>query len=222
MSAQVEQGLSVDDGRPDGIRLLLADDHTITREGTRHLLEAEGFEVVGEAADGEEAVRLCLRLKPTVLILDVAMPGLNGVQVAQRVRERLKETEIIVLTGFDNEQYAATLLRLGVKGYLSKAVSSRELVSAVWTVARGGCHIKTLSSGVLDSRKATSGRDAPTPRERDVLSLVADGLRNRDIAHSLRISERTVQFHIAQLFAKLDVASRTELVCSARRRGWLS
>jgi DNA-binding NarL/FixJ family response regulator len=220
---QAEQGLVVNGDESNRIRLLLADDHTITREGTRRLLEAEaGFEVVGEAADGEEAIRLCQQLRPTVLILDVAMPGLNGVQVAQRVRELLKETRIIVLTGFDNEQYAATLLQLGVNGYLSKSVSSRELVSAVRTVAKGGCHIQTLSTRNKDSLTTASSKDTPTPREREVLSLVAEGQRNRNIALSLQISERTVQFHIAQLFAKLDAASRTELVCSARRHGWIS
>jgi DNA-binding NarL/FixJ family response regulator len=220
---EVEQDLLADGEAPNPIRLLLADDHTITREGTRRLLEAEdGFEVVGEAADGEEAIRLCRQLRPTVLILDVAMPGLNGIQVAQIVREQLLETRIIVLTGFDNEQYAATLLRLGVNGYLSKSVSSRELVSAVRTVAQGGLHIQTLSSGARDSLTAATGKEAPTPREREVLSLVAEGQRNRDIACSLRISERTVQFHIAQLFAKLDASSRTEMVGSARRHGWIS
>ncbi len=204
----------------DRVQVLLADDHTITREGTRLLLEAEhDLEIVGEAVDGEEAVAMAHRLKPDILLLDISMPRLNGVQVAEIIGQTQPELRIVVLTGYDNEQYARALVRLGVRGYLPKAASSRELVDALRIIARGGVHFQSTSGPFPFGRGNMPSDDNPTPREMDVLRLVAEGLRNRDIAQRLSTSERTVQFHLANLFAKMSAASRTELVHLARQKG---
>ncbi len=204
------------------IRVLLADDHAITREGTRHLLEAEpDFAVVAEAADGEETVRLAQALRPDIVVLDISMPGLNGIQVGEILRQTVPETRIVVLTGYDNEQYAKALLRLGVSGYLSKTASSRELASALRSAYADRLYVQPPIVSLLTSSLASQA-DEPTPRELEVLRLVAQGQRNRDIARQLHTSERTVQFHLANLFGKLEVGSRTEMVYRARQKGWIT
>jgi DNA-binding NarL/FixJ family response regulator len=204
------------------IRILLADDHAITREGTRRLLELEAdFQVVAEAADGREAVDLTRRHRPDVLILDVSMPVLSGIQVAHTVREELPDTRIVVLTGYDNDQYALALLRLGVSGYLSKAASSRELVGALRRVYAGETCFQPGVAGLVRPEGMVGAEETLTPRELEVLRLVAEGQRNREIAKCLVVSERTIQFHLSQLFAKLDASSRTEVVHRARQRGWI-
>jgi DNA-binding NarL/FixJ family response regulator len=203
-------------------RVLLADDHTITREGTRMLLANEDdLEIVGEAVDGEEAVELTQQLRPDVLLLDISMPKVNGVQVAQQLSQNSPDVRIVVLTGYDNEQYARALVRLGVRGYLPKSASSRDLVDALRVVARGGVHYQSASEPSPFGRPGGAPDETPTPREMAVLRLVAQGLRNRDIAQRLSTSERTVQFHLANLFAKLSASSRTELVHLARQRGMI-
>ncbi len=203
------------------IRILLADDHAITREGTRRFLEAEhDLEVVAEAADGVETVRLAEALHPDILLLDISMPYLDGIQVVRALGVTIAAMRIVVLTGYDNRHYVQTLVRLGVKGYLSKATSSSELVAALRAIHGGGMYLQTQISAQIPSQ-ATSLED-PTPRELEVLRLAAEGLRNREIAAQLATSERTVKFHLGNLFGKLQVASRTEMTAQARRRGWLS
>ncbi|MGH2460157.1 MAG: response regulator transcription factor [Chloroflexota bacterium] len=205
------------------IRLVLADDHTVTREGTRRLLEGEGdLEIIGEAADGDEAVRLVRQLRPDLLVLDVSMPGRDGLDVARELRAAFPETKILILTGYgDNGQYARALLRLGVHGYLSKTVRARELIGAIQTIAAGGRCFQAPIAGVAGAPTEANAADEPTAREEEILRLVAAGLRNRDIAHRLGTSERTVEFHLTNLFAKFGVASRTELLLHARQQGWL-
>lgn len=205
------------------IRILLADDHTITREGTRRLLEAEAdFAIAGEAADGDEAIRLVQQLRPDVLVLDVSMPGRDGIAVAREIREWCPETKIVVLTGHgDNPQYARALLRLGVRGYLAKTVAARELVAAIRSVAAGGRYLQGEIVGLMKAAAEVRASDLPTARELEVLRLVAAGLRNREIAQRLGLRERTVQFHLGNLFTKFGATSRTELVHRAHRAGLL-
>lgn len=204
------------------IRILLADDHAITREGTRRLLESEpDLEVIGEAGNGEEALRLAEELRPDILVLDISMPGLNGIQVAETIRLKLPEIRIIILTGYESEQYARALVRLGVNGYLSKTASSEELATALRTVQSGQSYFQPAVVELLRDNAAPGTGDEPTPREMEVLLLVAEGLRNKEIARRLSTSERTVQFHLGNLFSKLQAGSRTELVHLARQKGWL-
>lgn len=205
----------------DPVRILLADDHAITREGTRRLLEGHpGVEVVAEAVDGHDAVRLTRELRPDLLLLDIAMPRLDGVQVAQTLRREMPEVRLVVLTGYASDQYALALIRLGVQGLLSKTASSEELVRAVRAVQAGRRYFQPEVAGVLHTA-ATAVGDGPTLKEMDVLHLVAQGLKNRDIARELSSAERTVRFHLENLFTKLRATSRTDLVHRARKKGWL-
>lgn len=205
------------------IRILVADDHITTRESLcRCLNEDAELDVVGEAGDGEETLRLARALQPDVLLLDISMPGLNGVQVAQVLRAALPQTRIVVLTGYgDNAEYAHALLRLGVRGYLSKTASLTEIVAALHTVQAGQTYVQPTVTALL----ATSAREEPadklTPRELDVLRLVAQGKSNTAIAKHLYITKRTVEFHLNNLFTKLHAASRTEAVYRAQQKKWL-
>lgn len=204
------------------IRVLLADDHAITREGTRRLLEAEGgLRVVAEAADGEEATLLTQDLKPDILLLDISMPGLNGIQVAQILRRTAPETKIVVLTGYDNEQYAQALVHLGASGYLSKTTSSQELIRALRFVHAGHTYFQPAIEETIAVTAGTLATDQLTPRELEVLRLVAEGYRNAEIAKETLTSQRTVQYHLSNLFAKLGANSRTEVVHLARQKGWI-
>ncbi|HEX6510164.1 MAG TPA: response regulator transcription factor [Chloroflexota bacterium] len=204
------------------MRILLADDHAITREGTRRLLEAEAdLDVIAEAADGEEAVRLVEALHPDILLLDISMPRLNGVQVVKELAESAPQTHIVVLTGYDNEHYLEALTRLGVRGYLPKSASSRELVSALRAVYAGESYLKSDITGGASDVGGLAPAGKPTPRELEVLRLVAQGASNHDIALRLSMSQRTVQFHLSRLFAKLDARSRTQVAHLARQRGWI-
>lgn len=204
------------------ITVVLADDHAITREGTRKLLEATNeFVVVGEAADGAEAVRLTQQLRPDILLLDISMPGLNGIQVAQAIRKAVPETRIVVLTGYDNEQYAQALVHLGARGYLSKTTGSQELMRALRFVYAGHVYFQPAIETELASNSAGATKEEPTAKELEVLRLVAKGLRNAEIAQQMLSSQRTVQFHLSNLFEKLGANSRTEAVHLARQKGWI-
>ena len=206
------------------IRVLLADDHVTTREGLRRLLDEDAaLEVVGVAGDGEETVRLARELRPDILLLDISMPLLNGVEVARVLETALPETRIVVLTGYsDSEEYARALLRLGVKGYLSKTASLEEVIDALRSVHAGHTHMEPAVSALLASADQPGPEERPTPRELDVLRLVAKGYGNADIAKDLFIVERTVEFHVTNLLGKLQASSRTEAVYLARQKKWLT
>ncbi len=205
------------------IRVLLADDHVTTREGLRRLLDEDAaVEVIGVAGDGEETVRLARELRPDILLLDISMPGLNGVEVARTLETTLPETRIVVLTGYsDSEEYARALLRLGVKGYLSKTASVEEVIGALRSVHAGHTHMEPAVSALLASTERRKPEERPTPRELDVLRLVAKGYGNADIAKELFIVERPVEFHVTNLLGKLQAFSRTEAVYLARQKKWL-
>jgi NarL family two-component system response regulator LiaR len=215
----------------DKIRILIADDHAVVREGTRTLLEREpDMEVVGEAADGEEALRLLERLKPDVGILDISMPKLSGIEVTRQIKARLPSIAILILTAYDNDEYVFALLEAGAAGYLLKDVPSREVVDAVRAVFSGESVLhpsiarKVIQRAIAGSAKTGEGKSEIelSDREKEVLKLAAKGLNNKDIADALCISIRTVQGHINSVFHKLGVGSRTEAIFLSVKKGWLS
>ena len=213
------------------IRIVIADDHAVVRQGTRSLLEREeDLEVVGEAADGEEAVQTIDQLKPDVAIIDIAMPKLNGVEVTRRIKPRCPSTAVLILTAYDDDEYVFALLEAGAAGYLLKDVDSREVVKAVRAVHAGESVLhpviarKVISRFKSPATKVSEEKPAEelSERELQVLRLAARGMSNKDIASELCISVRTVQGHLSAIFNKLGVGSRTEAVFQAVKRGWLS
>ena len=213
------------------IRIVIADDHAVVRQGTRSLLEREkDLEVVGEAGDGEEAVKLIEELRPDVAILDIAMPKLNGIEVTRRIKPKCPSTAVLILSAYDDDEYVFALLEAGAAGYLLKDVDSREVVKAVRAVHAGESVLHpVIARKVLDrfvSPAAKVGEEKPSvemsEREMEVLKLAARGMNNQDIANKLFISMRTVQGHLTSIFNKLSVGSRTEAIFQAVKRGWLS
>jgi DNA-binding NarL/FixJ family response regulator len=212
------------------IRILLADDHQVVREGFRALLEAEAdFDIVAETGDGLDAVRLAEQHKPQVLVVDLMMPGLNGLEVARQITQRLPRTRIVVLSMHANEAYVLEALKNGASAYVLKDASAAELVRAVREANAGRRYLSPpLSEPAIDSyiqRARTSDSldlyDTLTNREREVLHLAAEGHTNAEIAGRLFISPRTVETHRANVMHKLGLRSQTELVRYALQRGIL-
>jgi DNA-binding NarL/FixJ family response regulator len=205
--------------------LLLVDDHEVVREGLRALLQAEpGFTVVGEAADGINAVRAVEALRPDVLVLDLVMQGMHGLEVTRRVKELAPRTRILVLTMHATDAYVVQALRNGADGYVLKDARAEELIHAVRQVAAGRGYLSpSLEGRALDGEAAGSADgdayDELTAREREILDLAAQGLSSRDIAERLFISPRTAEGHRAKVMAKLGLRSQTELVRYAIARG---
>ena len=205
------------------IRVVLADDHALVREGTAELLErAGGIRVVGQAADGPETLRLVKALRPDVLLLDLAMPGLDGVEVMRRVRTALPSTAVLALTAHEEQAYVLAMLEAGAVGYLSKASRGQEVVRAVRAAAAG----ETIFSGGIGARLARRALASDlepgerlTPRELEVLQAASRGLGNKQIGQQLGMRPRTVQTHLTRIFGKLGVTSRTEAVLLALREG---
>ncbi len=215
------------------IRIMLVEDHILVREGTRELLEREeDLEVVAEAGDGEEAVRLAEVHRPDIIVMDVAMPRLNGIEATKRIKAANPSTAVLVLTAYDYDQYVFAFLEAGAAGYLLKDVSTTELIRAIRAVHAGESVLHpAVARKVIDYFAHRAGRkphDEQTPeeeltqREMEVLRLAAKGMTNREIARALTISVRTVQVHLSNIFSKLGVGSRTEAVLHALRKGWLS
>lgn len=216
------------------IRLILADDHAVVRSGTRELLERQpDLEIVGEAADGAEAVKLACELLPDVVVMDVRMPKLSGVEATRRIKSQCPEVTVLVLTAHDDDEYVFALLQAGASGYLLKTAEIDELVTAIRTVAAGQPALAPAVTGKVVAQFA-SGKSLPetitdlqdevealTKRELDILKLVGKGLSNKQIGKELHISDRTVQAHLSNIFSKLDVNSRTEAVMVAVRKGWI-
>lgn len=209
------------------IRVLIAEDDALVREGTRQILEREeDLEVIGEAADGKEAIELIGSLRPDVAIVDIGMPGLSGVDVTRRSKTDYPDIPILVLTVHDDDAYVYAILQAGAAGYLLKDVHGSELVQAIRSVRAGEPVLHPAITRKILSRFQQAAAPAPdrsglTEREEDVLRLAARGLSNKEIASELGLSARTIQVHLGRVFKKLHVASRTEAVIHGLRRGWL-
>ena len=212
------------------IRIVLADDHVILRQGTRQLLENESdMEVVGEASNGAEAVELVEKFKPDIVIIDVAMPVMNGIEATKKIKEILPGIKILVLTGYDYDEYIFSLLEMGAAGYLLKDVSGDELVGAIRAVYLGEPVLHpTVMRKLMDRCKTITPQQPETrtnvlsEREMEVLKLAVSGKSNKDIAESLNISLRTIQAHMRSIFNKLGVGSRSEAIVSGLKRGWFN
>jgi two-component system, NarL family, response regulator LiaR len=215
------------------IRVMLVDDHALVREGTRELLEREeDLEVVAEAGDGEEAVELAAKWLPDLIIMDIAIPKLNGIEATKRIKAARPSVSVLVLTGYDNDQYIFALLEAGAAGYLLKDIRKDELVQAIRAVHAGESVLHPVIARKVISHFSRHGAveesderperpsDALTARELEVLRIAACGMSNREIADTLSISTRTVQVHLSNVFGKLGVGSRTEAVLYGLRRGW--
>jgi DNA-binding NarL/FixJ family response regulator len=211
------------------IRVLLADDHALVREGTRRLLETENeVEVVAEAANGEEAVEATKRLHPDIAIMDIAMPGMGGIEATRAIKVSCPETAVLVLSAYDDEPYLMKLLEIGAAGFLLKNVHGQELISAIRAVSRGESVLQPSIAEKIMLRMSSqieiqhSPTDLLSERESEVLLLAARGLPNKEIARRLGLSIRTVHSHLANIFMKMHVGSRTEAVLQALRQGMIS
>ncbi len=213
------------------IKILIADDHAVVREGTRQILEQEpDLEVVAEAGDGEEAVRLAGNSKPDVAIIDIAMPKLDGIEATKQIKALYPTIAVLILTAYDDDQFVFSLLEAGAAGYLLKSVRGRELIDAVRAVYAGESVLHpTIARKVLNRFAAVSGEprkqkpsEVLSEREMEVLRLATRGLSNQDIADELCLSLRTVQAHLGHIFNKLQVSSRTEAVVRALKEGWVT
>lgn len=206
------------------IRALVVDDHALHREGTRRILEQHpDIEVVADADCGEAAVQLVEDLRPSVVLLDMRLPGINGIETTRRIHSLDPGVRILVVTAYDDDEYVRGAVQAGAAGYLSKAASGRELVEAVRTVAAGGSVLEPsmlarLVTGTPELRVTAALSD----RERDVLQLLAAGLQNKQVALQLGISPRTVERHCDGIYAKLGVRTRTEAVVRALTAGLVS
>ena len=213
------------------IRILIADDHPLLREAMRSTFEAQGdFAIVGEAGDGEEAVRLCTELKPDVVIMDIIMPHLTGIEATRQIRKLCPSTAVLILTAYDDDRYVVGLLEAGAAGYLLKSSRGQVLVDAVRTVYAGESvlHPDIIAKVIKYSvRTIGEGRHGQkeyqlSERELEVLKLAAQGKSNKEIAYQLSLSIRTVKAHLSSIFNKLSVASRTEAIVKGVREGWLT
>ncbi len=214
----------------ESIRIVLGEDHTLVREGTRRILEQHpGLRVVGEAGDGQEALELVQRLRPDVLLLDIRMPSLSGVEVLRSLRDSGLETRVLILTAYDDDDYILASMEAGAAGYMLKTARPDELVDAVRRVHAGEplLHLSiAMKVARLWSRsRVPVHREASgqlSRREREVLELAARGMRNKAIADRLAISMRTVEGHFNSILAKLSVSSRLEAVLWAVSHGWIA
>lgn len=208
------------------IRVLIADDHAIVRDGVRALLTlAEDVEVVGEAADGMEAIEACRRLRPDLVLMDIAMPGLGGLEATLQIRKELPEVKVLVLTQYEDREYVRRFLKLGVSGYVLKKAAGAELVAAVRAAAKGGLVLDpdiardAIREPEPAAEPAADPYESLTDREKQVLKLVAEGRSNKEVAELLDISVKTAMSHREHVMEKLNLHSRTDLIRFALRQG---
>jgi two-component system response regulator NreC len=210
------------------IKLILVDDHAVVRSGLRMLLEAQpGIEIVGEAETGSEALKKVKSLRPDIVLMDITMPDMNGIEATRRIKESYPDTTVLALTMHEDDQYFFEMLNAGASGYVPKRAAPDELVTAIRTVSRGEVFLyPSLATRLVQDylRRAESGdqpmiRDELTPREREVLILIAEGLTNAEIAQKLVISPKTVDRHRENIMRKLNLHSRIDLVKYAIKKG---
>ncbi|MDP2211345.1 MAG: response regulator transcription factor [Candidatus Aquicultor sp.] len=211
------------------VRILLAEDHVLLRESLRQYLErAPDLEVVGEAGDGEEMLSMVSQYKPDIIIMDVAMPKLDGIEAMKRIKAIDKLVPILVLSAYDIDQYVFPLLEAGAAGYLLKDISGNELIESIHRVIKGDAVIHpTIMRKVLQrfrnvgSNQQDISLDLLTDRETEVFNLAVSGMSNKEIAGKLGVSIRTVEAHFGHIFNKLEVSSRTEVIILAFKKGWV-
>ena len=204
----------------DKIRIVLADDHTILRNGIRAILDDEpGMEIVGEADDGRTAVNVACQLKPDIVIMDIAMPLLNGLEATRQIRRTCPGVKVIILTMHDNEEYVIQMLEAGAMGYILKDAAARELIQAIRTVNRGEAVLSPAITRIViedylrwGGIRPTNGNEELSPREREILQLIAEGYTSKQIAEILVISVKTVQAHRTSLMQKLNLHNRGESI----------
>ena len=209
------------------IKVVVADDHTILRQGIKALLDNQaGIEVIGEAKDGREALTLIERLQPDVILMDIAMPGLNGLEATRRIKKKFPKIKVLVLTMYTNEEYVFQILQAGANGYLVKETAFQDLISAITAVYRDEAFMSpSISKKVINryTQRAQKTNDTTcdvlTTREREVLQLIAEGSSSKKIAEALFISPKTVETHRTHIMDKLNIHNRTDLVKYAIRKG---
>lgn len=203
------------------IRVLLTDDHPIVRDGLSAVLELQpDIEVVGEAGDGPAAVAQARELKPDVVLMDLQLPGFSGAEATRQILAESPQKRVLILTAYDSDEGILEAVRAGASGYLLKGVPRTELVQAIRVVATGGSLLQpALVARLLAHRTPEGTHEQLTERELEVLKLVVDGLRNKEISDVLGIAERTVKFHTGVIFQKLGVTSRTEAAAAALKQG---
>ena len=208
------------------LRVLLADDHAVVREGLKALIQAEpGLNLIGEAGEGETAIREAVRLKPDVVVMDVSMPGINGAEATERIKKQMPEIRVVALTAHEDTSYAKQLLEVGASGFVLKRAAAHVLIDAIRTVAEGKVYIDpAVGARMVQGYLRTVGGGARTElseRENAVLRLIAQGYSNKEIAAKLELSVKTVETYKARSMEKLKLDSRVDIIRYAMGQGWL-